>query len=160
MKKIPLTQGKIALVDDEDYDFLMQWKWHYIKCRDPGYAARYRKNGESGTQQKILMHRFLMGTPPGMEIDHRDNNGLNNQRYNLRRATSSQNRRNSELRVDNKSGYKGVTRTASKKKWRVYIKINGKQKWLGSFISKKDAAKAYNIAAKELFGEFANLNII
>ena len=105
MKKTPLTKGKFALVDDEDYAYLMQWKWSYSPNRG-GYAVRQIGTNKKSKHQS--MHRPLMGNPKGM-VDHYNSNGLGNQKSNLRCATQQQNQQNQKKRIDNTSGYKGVS---------------------------------------------------
>ena len=154
MKEIPLTKGKTALVDDEDFDVLNKRKWHLsqgravtnIKALVNGRTANY---GES-------MHRMIMNPSKGMVVDHKDGNPLNNQRSNLRICTPLENARNSKHR-NSKSGYKGVAPSCVGT-WKAYIHINKKQIHLGIFIDKEKAAQAYNEAAKKYFGEFASLN--
>ena len=153
MKKIFLTQNKVALVDDEDYEYLNQWKWYAHKKGKKWYA-------ESWTGYKIKMHTLIMNTPINFEVDHKDHNGLNNQKYNLRICTHSQNVKNSSKRSDNTSGYKGVFWYKQTNKWAAGISVNNKRIHLGYFEHKEDAAKAYNIAAIEHHGEFAQLNIL
>lgn len=153
MKEIKLTQDKVALVDDEDYEQLIQYKWQYFKSRDKEYASRVDKN-----RSKILMHRQIMKTPKGLDCDHEDGNGLNNQRYNLRNCTRRQNLMNKRSDKNTTSKYKGVSKHY--KKWIAHIKVNSKVLHLGSFTYEDDAALAYNWAAKKHFGEFAKLNII
>lgn len=157
MKLIQLTQGKFAQVDDEDYDLLMQWNWHHNK----GYAVRMQRN-ELGKQETILMHREIMQTPKGMETDHINANGetdgLNNQRCNLRVCTKTQNTRNRGKPNHNTSGYKGVTWHEQSKKWVARIGFDGTLKNLGSFSDAIDAAQAYDVAARKLFGRFAKKN--
>lgn len=165
MKLIPLTQGKFAQVDDEDYDFLMQWKWQTKKDSHTYYASRYR-NITRTNRVLILMHRELLGLKKGDGKfgDHKDRNGLNNQRGNIRIATKSENMRNKQ--GYGVSNYRGVSLNVYNNKNRVYIKWiatiknSGKQKTLGRFNTEIEAALAYNKVAKELYGEFANLNII
>lgn len=147
VREIPLTQGKVALVDDEDYAFLMQWKWYY-NC---GYAKR-------GARGRITMHGTIMPSPDGTAPDHRNGNGIDNRRDNLRPATPQQNMWNRKAVTGSKSKYKGVDWYAASGTWRAYIKINGKQKHLGCYREEQDAARAYNIAAKKYHGEFARLN--
>lgn len=106
------------------------------------------------------MHNLLLGRVDGFEVDHCDQNGLNNQRSNLRRSTRSQNRANVSLRKDNKSGFKGVCFSERLGKWRAYIQVDGRWKQIGVFANKKEAAKAYNKEAVKHFGEFAWLNPI
>lgn len=153
MKKIPLTQGKIALVSDHRYDYLNQWNWHALKTKTGRwYAARK----EWGTQKTILMHRQIMNPPDELEVDHRNNQGLDNQDENLRLCTSSQNKSNIGTRRNNTSGYKGVD--SRRGKWRVRLKVDGVDVLCKTFPTIEEAAKAYNEAAKEHFGEFARLN--
>lgn len=158
MKEIPLSKGKFALVDDEDYDFLMQWKW----CVNSfGYAVRsigYKKPNGKWSCKTVQMHRVVMNTPDGMDTDHRDTDKLNNQRNNLRICTRAQNKMNTNLRAGGTSGYKGVTWSKQKGKWQGYIILQGEKANLGHFACKVDAAKAYNKAALENFGKFARLN--
>ncbi len=159
-KQIPLTRGKFALVDDADFDWLMQWKWHF---HNNGYAVRNQHICMVDGQQKkkpILMHRLIAGTPPGMSTDHRDGDKLNNQRFNLRVATKSQNGMNRGSQNGSSSKFKGVFWFARTKKWRSAIVKKGKSKHLGYFSCENEAAKAYNHAAMEMHGEFVKLNII
>jgi len=154
MKLIPLTQDKFAQVDDEDFEWLSQWKWRY----DRGYAGRRTKvNGKRCT---IFMHREIAQTPDGMETDHRKTGEtLNNQRSNLRVCTVAQNQANRGLAWNNTSGYKGVSYHRAKKKWRARIKAGGgKLIQVGYFPNAEDAAHAYDAAARQLHGEFAYLN--
>lgn len=148
MNRIKLTQGKYAIVDDEDFKWLNQWRWYY----DGRYARMNYKN------KKIHMHRLIMNTPKGMDTDHINGNGLDNRRCNLRICTSSQNHINTKKRKNNTSGYKGVFSCQLSKNWRAQIRYNHKSIHIGNFINKIQAAKAYNQKAKELFGEFARLN--
>jgi len=162
MKEIPLTQGKVALVDDEDYDFLMQWKWVARKRPHTYYVERsiYLGGGRRKPIRKtIIMHRVIMKTPPGMEVDHIDHNGLNCQKSNLRNCTHNQNARN--IRASGISKFLGVSiRRSGKSIGQIIsqITINKKKIHLGCFNTEEDAARAYDKKAKELFGEFANLN--
>jgi AP2 domain len=160
MKLIPLTQGKFALVDDEDYDYLMQWKWQARKSTysDTWYALSH----ERGSHKSILMHRIILRAPNGVRVDHRDRIGLNNQRLNLRLASSNENARNTGMRSHNKSGFKGVSWDKRKGKFQAQIRVNGKTISLGYFHADciLDAARAYNEAAIRLHGEFAYQNVI
>jgi hypothetical protein len=156
MKEIPLTQGKAALVDDADYEFLNQWKWCTHQFGKKWYAVRGQ--GTRKTQKILLMHRVITNAPDGMEVDHWDHDGLNNQRYNLRVCTSSQNKANKPKRIDNTSGYKGVTWDRFRGKYVAQIHVNGKHIFLGRFSDVEEAARAYDKAAIKIFGEFAYLN--
>lgn len=151
MKEILLTQSKVAIVDDEDYDYLMQWSW----CYSGGYANRYfHKKMKS---KSISMHRAIMKTPEGMETDHINHNKLDNRRRNLRICDRFQNRHNRPRQRNNTSGHKGVSWYKKSNKWRVQITFHGKKIHVGVFVNIEDAAKAYQNKAKELFGEFANI---
>lgn len=152
MLKIPLTQGKFALVDDCDYEHVMQWKWYYHN----GYAVRNRPGRGNGL---IRMHRVIlerMGFIDFEECDHVNRDGVDNRQRNLRTATRRQNGCNRGKQRNNTSGYIGVHWHG--RKWQVRISINGKQKHLGYFDDKKEAARVYNLAARMHRGEFAVLN--
>ena len=156
MKTIQLTQGQVALVDDEDFDMLNQFKWCAQKDGNNFYAIRGIRVGRR--TQTIHMHRLIMGSPIGLEIDHKDGNGLNNQRNNLRVCTRSQNQMNKRKKEGASSIYKGVSFHKREDKWRAVIMINGRAINLGDFASEIEAAKAYDAKAIALFCEFANLN--
>ena len=153
MKEIQLTQGQVALVDDEDFEALSQSKWWANKDRNTFYAYRWIKVDGKGIAQS--MHNAILN---GKGIDHIDKNGLNNQKSNLRFCTISENAMNQRKQRNTSSIYKGVCIDKPYGKWRSHIRINGKAIDLGSFTSEVEAAKAYNAKAIELFGEFANLN--
>jgi HNH endonuclease len=156
MKAIPLTQGKVALVDDADFEWLSQWKWQAVLEGHVWYAIRTDRSGDR--ERKVKMHRLIMGEPEGVEIDHQDGDGLNNQRGNLRQATHSQNHQNRRKIRGCSSKYKGVSWHKLCKRWQAYIKLSGVRRHLGLFKSEKVAALAYDFAARDLFGEFAKLN--
>jgi hypothetical protein len=155
-KEIKLTQNKVALVSDEDYERLSQWKWCTCKCIRGIYAVRTIRL-PSGKHRLEGMHRVIMNAPEGMEVDHIDHDGLNNQRSNLRVATRSQNAANI---VANRgvSKFRGVTFLKRNGKWRSAIRVNGKYIYLGSYKAETDAAHAYDTAAREYHREFAQLN--
>lgn len=147
MKQIPLTQGKFALVDDEDFEFLMQWKWHFER----GYSC-------NKSEKKIYMHNLINKTPTKMQTDHIDGNKLNNTKENLRTCSASQNSMNSKKIILKTSKYKGVYFFKRDKNWAAKIMLDRKSIFLGHFSLEIDAAKAYNDAAIKYFGKFARLN--
>jgi hypothetical protein len=151
MKRIPLTQGKFALVDDEDYEALACFKWY---LQNDGYAARNEKQ-EDGTRRTVLMHRVIAGAKPGdgMHVDHRDVDKLNNRRGNLRSCLRAENLKNYPRRADNTSGFKGVTRRGGK--WLARIGFEGHYMRLGIFETPELAHEFYCLAADMLHGEFA-----
>jgi len=151
MKEIQLTQGKVALVDDADYNWLMQWNWFAIKSKKTYYVARHEKAND----KLILMHRVLMQTPDNMLCDHEDHNGLNCQRYNIRNCNSKQNTTNRTGHGSSKYLGVSVTKTG---KFRARIMNDGKAIHLGYFNKEENAAIAYDTRAAYYFGEFANLN--
>jgi hypothetical protein len=162
MKEIQLTQGKVALVDDDMYEYLNQWKWQANKNGNKFYAKRSIKVSQ-GKQKTISMHRFITkNINPKMHTDHLNGNGLDNRKINLRICTNSQNAMNQSKQINNTSGYKGVSyyKNSINKKWMATIKLNNIKIYLGLFIDPKDAASAYNAAAIKFYGEFAKLNKI
>lgn len=157
MKEIPLTQGKVALVDDDMYDYLMQWKWH-AHCYGNNIWYARRNEGLIPFRKTVDMHQVIITSPPGYKIDHRNRDGLDNRRENLRVCTNSENQANRGVPANNKTGYKGVHWSKRERKYRAQIRVNSKHYDLGTFDNPIDAAKAYDAAAKEHFGEFAWTN--
>lgn len=162
MRTIPLTKGKEALVDDEDYDYLTRWKWCFWRGgpRRTGYAVRLEC--VDGKSKFIHMHRVVAERHglklDGLQVDHIDRSGLNNQQANLRVATRSQNNANAGLRKDNTSGFKGVFWHRHTRTWQAQIRVSGRHISLGRFDDPREAARAYNDAAVKHFGEFSCLN--
>lgn len=155
MREVPLSRGRVALVDDADYDSVIAvGKWYANPSRKTFYA---RKNFATapGKWTSVRMHTFLTGWPL---VDHVNGNGLDNQRANLRPASSRQNSQNRGLRSDNTSGYKGVSWKKKDRLWVATISVNGKPKHIGCFSSAIDGAIAYDAAAVHYFGAFARLN--
>ena len=159
-KEIKLTQGKVAIVDDEMYDYLNQWKWFANKQKNDKFYVGRRILVSNKKQSTIWMHRFIMNPKKGMVIDHLDGNPLNNQKNNLRICTQSENLRNRNCNINNTSGFKGVYWHKITKKWMSYITINKKSLYLGIYTNPIKAAFAYNEAAIKYHGKFANINKI
>ena len=160
MKTIPLTQGKFAIVDNEDFDFLSQWKWAAHHDHNTWYAVRSEKisdGAEYGKRQLIRMHRVILNAPEKTAVDHKNGDGLDNRRSNLRLATQEQNLWNQRRSRRNTSGFKGVSFHKPKKRWRATITANGRQITIGAFKTKEAAYEAYKQAARILHGEFANV---
>lgn len=157
MKEIPLTQGRVALVDDEDYELVRQHKWHAQKAGNIFYASSHVVN-ENGTRTYLQMQRFLVDAGREMRVDHKDRNGLNNQRANLRICTHAQNIWNQTICKANTTGYKGVHFYKAYAKYQAYVSCDRKRTNLGYFNTCVEAARAYDAAAKRLHGEFARLN--
>lgn len=158
MKYIQLSQNQQAIVDKEDFEWLNQKRW-YAKGPD-SHPEAYRAIWEKGKQTNILMHREILNAPDGVEVDHVNRNSLDNRRSNLRLCSHSENGMNRKLQSNSTSGFKGVSWKADKRKWRASIKKDGRQKHLGYFTDITQAARAYNVAAEQLFGEFAVYNQI
>lgn len=158
-REIELTQGQVALVDVEDYEWLMQWKWHAqqdSKVRGSFYADRWSSPKDGGNKRKIKMHCAIAGV---VGVDHKNHNPLDNRRNNLRSANARQQAYNRRISKRNTTGFKGL-KVARSGRYIAGIRVNGKQLHLGTFDTKIEAAMAYNAAAVLHHGEFACLNII
>jgi len=149
VKTVPLTKGKVALVDDCDFESISKYKWHLVKGK---YAARGIREGKA--TKAVYMHRLILNAPKEMLVDHRDGDGLNNQRANLRLASRRENARNRPEQKNNKAGLKGVSQVPSGR-WRASIRANRRLIYLGIFETANLAADAYQQAAKAYHGQFA-----
>lgn len=159
MKKIPLTRGLFALVDDGDYDWLAQWKWYSAECRNGVTYARRHISDESGMRRELSMHREIMGlSGKSPFVDHRNRNGLDNRKSNLRICSRSQNRINAAPTLGGTSKYKGVSHHGQMDKWSARLVVNGKNLYLGVYTSQREAAIAYDLSAISYYGDFAYLN--
>jgi len=161
MKEIPLTRGKVALVDDEDFDRINAFKWYALYDLKSGnwYAERRLRIRGSDKRETVRMHRVIMKSPRrDFDVDHKDRNGLNNQKGNLRICTRTLNLGNQKLRKSSLTGFKGVSYSNKYKKFQAKIKFNRKAFFLGYFHTPQEAAVVYNKKAIELFGEFARIN--
>lgn len=147
-----VTQGKFAIVDAEDYGWPSQYKWFAVKSRETFYAQRF------GDGTIVGMHREIMRAPKGMVCDHKNHNGLDNRKSNLRLCTNAQNLYNKMPKKGCASRYKGVSLGNDSKTWRARIGFKGRRINLGYFADEIKAAMAYDDKAAELFGEFAYLN--
>lgn len=146
------------LVDVDIYQLINKYKWN----ESNGYIYRtiYDKNKPPYFHAKLYLHRFIMNPPANVPIDHIDGDTYNNLRINLRLCTDRDNNRNKKKFFINYTEYKGVFWRKDRQTWIAKIKVDGKGIYLGSFNNERDAAKAYNDAAKEYFGKFANYNKI
>lgn len=155
-KEVALSKGKVAIVDDEDFDRVSEYRWFYRGLHGRSsveYAIRtfYR----DGKHRTVYLHRFILDAPHGVEVDHIDRNGLNNRRSNIRLATRSLNEANKDHPLG-KSGFRGVHPMRSK--WRGQIMVNQVTYRSTYFSDPVDAARWYDEQARKHFGEFARLN--
>lgn len=155
-RTIPLTQGKVAIVDTDDYEALSAHKWRANYTPSTFYAVREQSVG--GVRRVFLMHRVLMAPAPGLYVDHINHDGLDNRRANLRVCTNAENQRNGRSRAGSSSKFLGVYWSAARSRWGAQIKIGGQTHGLGRYLDETEAARAYDAAAREHHGQFANPN--
>lgn len=158
MRKIPLTQGKFALVDDEDYKWLNQWKWHAQKNRNGDWHGA-RNDYSSGKRKRIIISRLIIGASKGQIVHHGNHNTLDNRKFNLQNCTRSENgsHRKKQQRKST-SIFKGVSWCGRLNKWLSQLRINGELKHFGCFDDEVEAAKRYDKGAIKYFGAFALTN--
>jgi hypothetical protein len=153
MKLIPLPDGKFTQVDDADFEWLMQWNW---RLGGHGYALR---NVKGNYGKSIYMHREIMGTPTGMDTDHINGDKLDNRRSNLRICNRGRNIINAPKHKGNKTSvFKGVSLHRHTGKWEAYINVDKKRIYLGLYPTPEEAARVYDAAALNIYGEFARPN--
>ena len=156
MKEVQITKGYVAIVDDEDFEMVSSRSWHVHVDKKRNCTYALTDICSNGGHKTLSMHCFLVKPEKGYLVDHRNQNGLDNRRDNLRVCTSSQNKCNSPKRRDSKNKYKGVSFRCNK--WRAAITKDGVKEHLGSFHTEIEAAMAYDRRAVELHGEFAYTN--
>lgn len=158
MIKIPLGGGRYAQIDDKNYRLVSKHIWSALKDGRTFYAITHTKL-RNGKTTILKMHRLIMNvTKSQIQVDHKDNDGLNNQEINLRLCTQSQNNMNSVKRKGTRSIYKGVSWVESRNKWGARIGMSNQIIFLGYFSEEVNAGKAYDKAARKYFGEFARPN--
>jgi hypothetical protein len=149
---------KEILLDRADFQNLP--RGYYFKFDKDGYALMYFQCNETRREESVRLSRWVLFNPKGLIVDHINGNRLDNRKLNLRVVNAKQNAQNSRPRKNSSSKYKGVCKDKKLNKWQAQIKINGKSMYLGSYVEEKEAAVAYNRAAKEAYGEYAYLNIL
>jgi hypothetical protein len=158
MRQLILNSGLIAQVDDEDFEKVNKFNWSARKDGNTFYATS--GGNYKGVNTRKTLHRFILNPSSEQFIDHKDGDGLNCQKSNLRICTNQQNQFNQKKRKGTSSIYKGVRARKNCKTYEVTIRENKEKKYIGSFKNEKEAALAYNKKALELFGEFARINTI
>jgi hypothetical protein len=161
VKSIPLSQGFVAIVDDVDFDALAGFTWLAHRSRRTVYAHRWQYDA-NGARQRIIMHRVLLGAPSGVQVDHRNGDGLDNRRENLRLARNGENAINWQRTYPKSSRFRGVSWCRKSGVWIASIRArrtgNPNTVHLGTFTDEVEAAKAYDLAALQHHGDFAVLN--
>ena len=158
-KKIPLTKGKSAIVDNNDYDILAKYSWYSNESSTTPYAYRSRWISGENRSVEIPMHHVVMNcVGRGEEVDHINGNGLDNRKENLRFVTRAQNNWNQKPRNCTSSRYKGVSWNKRREYWESYIQVNNRKHHLGSYQNEEMAALAYDLSALCMRGEYARVN--
>lgn len=160
--RIPLSAGKVALVDECDLEVVQKFKWCATKVgrHNKWYAMHTLPDAGNGKRKTLFMHRAIINAPPHLQVDHRDNDGLNNRRKNIRLASTAQNHANRRIvkKANATSPFKGVSYSKLRRKWYAKIKSDGKAEHLASCDSALQAALIYDDEARLRFGEFAAVN--
>lgn len=160
-REIVLTQNMVALIDDDDYDLVAKYTWHYHpdKQHKKGRAATWVCLGNK-KKRRIYLHRLILNAPSDKWVDHSDGNPLNNRRANLRLCNPAENARNAKAKKSlvARSPYKGVSWLAKNRRWAARITVNRKMIFLGTYLTDTEAALAYDQAAPLYHGAFARLN--
>lgn len=154
---IPLSKGKSAVIDAADWPIVSGHRWRLLLTQRGACYAQTVIN-VNGERRNLFLHRLLMNPPDGLEVDHKDRNGLNCRRENMRLATRAQNCWNRRRPRDGSNPYRGVYQLKTQKQWNARICVQGRKIYLGYFESAEEAARAYDSAAREHHGEFATLN--
>lgn len=165
MKEIPMTKGYVALIDDDDYGRVAELQWRALvgRARTDGHCdvRAVRWDTRPGEKRMVLyLHRFIVDAPDGMEVDHKNGDTLDNRRCNLRVCTRAENQHNQRAQSGKSSTFKGVVWNKANGKWVAQIRFSGERRYLGSFCSELEAARAYDHAAVTLHGEFAKINLL
>jgi hypothetical protein len=159
IRLIPLTKGKFAIVDPADFLWLNKFNWHVVEHHGYFYACRRVSVEEVCPYRTVQMNREILNAPPGLLVDHKNHDTLDNRRSNLRLATYAENGFNRrKVNKSKSSKFKGVSFRKRRNRWRATICTNGRNIQLGEFNSELTAARAYDAAARKYFGEFACLN--
>lgn len=153
-REIVLTKGMVAIVDEEDYERAVAFKWSANNCNGRWYARRLVKSGKK--RRVVYLHRFLVNAPAGLMVDHKNGNGLDCCRKNMRLATNGQNQSNARMPRNNTTGFLGVGRVL--RRWKAQISINGNKTYLGTYTTAEAAASAYDAKVREIRGEFGRTN--
>lgn len=156
-KELKLSKGYVTIVDDDAPAGIVGAKWCAL---ENGWGKVYamRTASAGGKTQTLLLHRVVAGASAGQYVDHINGDSLDNRRENLRVCTNSQNAMNRGKQVNNRSGFKGVSWNKKAGCWQAWIQVRGKRMWLGDFADKRDAAAAYDRAAREMHQDFACVN--
>lgn len=162
VREIPLQNGMVALIDDEDYPRVAQHKWTAANVakrdgRPPCWYVK-RQITVDGKSFNIWLHRFILGVPDGVTVDHEDRDTLNNQKFNLRMASSRQQAHNRRKQRGSANAFKGVVKASDSNRWTAWISHEGKRRYLGIFRTPEEAARIFDAAASHLHGEFAWTN--